>query len=96
MPLIDPEILREIDEATRGLGEIRRRLAGAGFRDVDDLLAQVARLNAGLGSFAGAEVDALLERVRTTVAGLHQARAAFEELARIKRVTADLPLGRGV
>ncbi len=85
MPLLQPELLRDIDETTRGLGEIRRRLAAAGFKDVDELLALADRLREGIGSFAGGEVEELLGRVRATVVSLLEARSVFEELSRMKQ-----------
>ncbi len=91
MPL---DIRREADELVRYYGELVRRLAQNGVRDIAELLALHERLSRALEAVSRQEFGWVAEQTQTLISELVRMDSNLDALRRLKSALALLPDGK--
>jgi hypothetical protein len=78
------DIRREAEDLARYHGELLRRLAQAGVRDVAEIMALYEHLRRALGAVSSQEIAWAAEQADRLAAALEQHRADLARLARVR------------
>jgi hypothetical protein len=85
------DVQREAEELVRYYAELRRRLEGAGVRDVADLMHLYERLQRALGAVSRQEIAWTSEQTQRLVDALVRMDATLQTLRRLKAAMGSDP-----
>jgi hypothetical protein len=85
------DIRRETEELVRYYGELVRRLAQSGVRDIADLFALYERLGSALDAVSRQEIGWVTEQVQRLIEALVRMDADLDALRRLKKTLTPPP-----